>query len=276
MSTPASPSGFAPARVVPNLRHAFGGIFRLTLRRMMLPTHWLTLLGLCGLLVLLALPVVHREAQARREFLPWMVGFYLTFLVPIMSFITAGGAIRDEMKAGNVDYVFTRPVPRPAFVGFKFLSYLACVQLDFLLAFATVIGVWVGVGLPQMVPDFWPHAWALLGAQILVVTAFSAFGFMCGVVTSRYIVVGLAYGAIIEVGVGQIPTQISKLSMTHQVQGMLQGVLGGGQNIFGPNSSLVTTSVGTTIALLLGFTAIMLFLAASILAFMELSGPNEA
>lgn len=272
MIAPVSSSPYAPARVTPNLGHAFGGIFRLTLRRMLLPMHWLMLLGLCTLLVLMSFPVVHSLAEAKREFLPWFVRFYLTFLTPIMAFTLGAGAIRDEMKAGNVDYVFTRPVPRPAFVGFKFLSYLACAQLDFLLAFAAL----VGVGVYRQFPNFWDFVPALLGAQLLVVTAFSAFGFFCGILTSRFIVVGLAYGAIIEIGVGQIPTQISKLSMTHQVQAMLKGLLAADPGAASSLSAVSDTSVGATVVLLLGFTAIMLFLAASVFSFMELSGPNES
>lgn len=266
---------YAPPRVTPNLGHAFGGIFRLTLRRMMLPMHWVTLAGMCVLLVLLSMPVSHSDAAAKSGLLSWTTMFYLTFIVPIMSFITAAGAIRDEMKAGNVDYVFTRPVPRPAFIGFKFLSYLACAQLDFLVSLATIIGI----GLYRHYPDIWAAVPALLGAQVLVVTAFSAFGFFCGILTSRFVVVGLAYGAIIEVGVGQIPTQISKLSMTHQVQGMLQVALLKGEkllNTSAQDAAVADASVGATIALLLGFTAIMLFAAGSLFSFMELSGPNES
>jgi ABC-type transport system involved in multi-copper enzyme maturation permease subunit len=259
-------------RVTPNLRHAFGGIFRLTLRRFLLPMHWLTLAGLCGFLVLTSFPPAPNPAAAKIGLMPWIVMFYLTFIVPVMSFINAAGAMRDEMKAGNVDYVFTRPIPRPAFIGFKFLSHLACVQIDFLLSLATI----VGIALYRQLPGIWDAVPALVGTQILVITAFSAFGFFCGIVTSRYIVVGLAYGAIIEVGVGQIPTQISKISMTHQVQAMLQPLMGGAANAAAAGApELPVVTVGATIALLLGFTAIMLFLAGAIFSFLELSGPNE-
>jgi hypothetical protein len=57
---------------------------------------------------------------------------------------------------------------------------------------------------------------------------------------------------------------------------MLKRFLIPGEVPFVSVPSLTETSVGATVVLLLGFTAIMLFLAASIFSFMELSGPNES
>src|SRR3954469_6246428 len=121
MNATATRSAHPLPRVAPNLSHAVGGIFRLTPGRLLLPLAWLTLAGLCGFLILTSLPPAPNPAAAKFGLMPWIVMFYLTFIVPVMSFINAAGAMRDEMKAGNVDYVFTRPIPRPAFIGFKFL-----------------------------------------------------------------------------------------------------------------------------------------------------------
>jgi ABC-2 type transport system permease protein len=55
----------------------------------------------------------------------------------------------------------------------------------------------------------------LFFGQVLMVTAFSAFGFLAGAITSRYVIIGLGYAGVIEAGVGQIPTQISQLSMSN-------------------------------------------------------------
>jgi ABC-2 type transport system permease protein len=272
MSTTAST--YPAPRVTPNLRSALGGIWRLTLRRFMVPAHWATVLGLCLLLIPMSMPAAPSVAAAAKGFIPWVIGFYLTFIVPLMAFITAAGAMRDEMKAGNVDYVFTRPIPRPAFIGFKFLSHVGCAQLDFLLSFAAI----VALGLYRQVPNLWAAVPALLGTQILVVIAFSAFGFLCGIITTRYIIVGLAYAAVIEVGVGQIPTQLNKISMTHQVQAALKKwFIESGDVPMAPNAAnLPDVSIAATITLLLGFTAICLFIAGAIFSFRELAGPNES
>src|SRR5256885_9687059 len=116
MSTAAT---FSPPRVAPNLSHAWGGVWRLTFRRLLVPAHWLTL-GI-GLAVLTLLFIGGVHGGSPEHFIDWTSSFYVTFLVPALAFMAAGGAMRDEMKSGTVDYVLTRPVPRPAFVVFKFV-----------------------------------------------------------------------------------------------------------------------------------------------------------
>ncbi len=209
-----------PEPVAPDWRHAFGGVWRLTFRRLLLPGHWLAL-GV-GLAVLALLLVGGVQGGDAGRFLDWANHVYVGFLVPVLAFMSAAGAMRDELKSSTVDYVFTRPMSRPAFVGFKFIAHTLCTHLDFLLPFAVV----AFAGVTRGVPD--PAAFMVkLGfAQALMITAFSALGILFGTLTSRYIVAGLAYAAIIEVGVGQIPTQISRLSLTQQMRELLAILLG--------------------------------------------------
>lgn len=262
----------AANRVVPHLAHAFGGVWRLTLRRYLLPVHWITVVGLCGLLVLTSFPAASTAPQAKTGFMPWVITFYLTFLLPLLAYIAAGGAIRDEMKAGNVDYVFTRPVGRSAFLGCKYASHLACIQLDCLISFATVMGI----GIYREVPGLAAAAPALFGAQVLVLAAFTALGFLGGISSHRYIVYGLVYGAVIEIGVGQIPTQISQLSMTHQVRAMLQPLVPSEAAAAAAGAVSAPPSVFLTVLLVLGFTGLCFGAAAALFSLLELSGPNEA
>ncbi len=257
-------STFSPSRVTPNLAHAWGGVWRLTVRRLLLPAHWLTLAVGLAVLTLLFVGGVHGGSPAR--FLDWTVGFYITFLVPALAFMAAGGAMREEMKSSTVDYVLTRPVPRPAFVVFKFVAHTICTQADFLLAFGVVLFFAAG----RQVPDLGAVAIKLFFAQGLMITAFSALGFLCGALTSRYVVIGLVYAGIIEAGVGQIPTQLSRLSMTHQVRDLLTTLLGGSSPVTSAPSLLGTTG---TLAL---FCVITLTIAAAVFTLRELSGPADA
>jgi len=257
-------------RIAPNLAHAFGGVWRLTFRRFLLPGHWLTL-GI-GLAVLILLFAGGRHGGGPRgmgttaQFLDWTVGFYVTFLVPALAFIAAGGTMREEMKSGTVDYVLTRPVPRPAYVVFKYIAHTVCTQIDFLFAF----GVVLGFAAARHVPGLANVGAKLLLGQVLLIAAFSAFGFLCGTLTSRYVVVGLAYAGIIEAGVGQIPTQLSRLSMTHQVRDLLASLLGGAA----PMTS-APSLIGTTGMLAL-FCAVTLGAAAVVFTLREFAGPGES
>jgi ABC-type transport system involved in multi-copper enzyme maturation permease subunit len=255
-------STFSPARVTPNLAHAWGGIWRLTFRRLLLPAHWLSLA--IGIAVLLLLEFA--GIKSGDQFDEWATGFYVTFLLPALAFMAGGGVMREEMKSSNVDYVLTRPIPRPAFVIFKFVAHTICLQINFLITLAAVV-IFAATsqqpGLAALLPK------VLLG-QVLMLTAFSAFGFLCGAITARYIVIGLAYAAIIEAGVGQIPTQLSRLSMTHQMRDFLKFLMGRTEEL----TSL--PSWGGTLGMMAAFCVVMLAATVAIFSFRELSGPADS
>jgi ABC-2 type transport system permease protein len=262
MSTPTTTA--SPPRVVPNLAHAWGGVWRLTFRRFLLPGHWLMLAIALAVLTLLFAGGVHGGGAG--SFLDWTKSVYVTFLVPALAFMGAAGAMRDEMKSGTVDYVLTRPVPRPAFVVFKFFAHTICTQLDFLVAFALVMIL----AASRQVPSLATVAPKILFGQVLMITAFSALGFFCGTLTARYVVIGLAYGAIIEAGVGQIPTQISRLSMTQQMRELLAILL----ERIEPHAASPTVA-GTT-GIVLAFTTVLLVATAAIFTLREFTGSGES
>jgi ABC-2 type transport system permease protein len=263
-TTPATTAS-APAlpRVIPNAWHAFGGIWRLTFRRFLAPPQWLLLLvGVAFVTWVLLASVKVGRAQF---YSGWTIGAYLTFLVPLLAFVSGAGAMRDEMKPGSVDYVLTRPVFRPAFVAFKFFSHLACVQVLYLLPLAAI----VAVGVHRQIPNLNPAVPWMLFAQALVVTAFTALGFLCAAITTRYMILGLAYGGVIEIGIGSIPTQLSKLSLTQQVRIMVQPHMPG----LPPWSTGTEAVTASSLALFaFGFVAIAIGLTAMIFSLQELAG----
>jgi ABC-type transport system involved in multi-copper enzyme maturation permease subunit len=129
--------------------------------------------------------------------------------------------VRDDLQAGAVDYLFTRRVRRPVFVALRYVAHVLCTQIDFLFSLAVVIGI----GAVHQVPGLWNAVPLLILAQVLAVCAFSAFGFLCGMLTSRYVIIGLLYGVFVEVGLGNVPTQLSHLSMGRQLLSILAPVL---------------------------------------------------
>ncbi len=271
MNAPAPSVPPLPFRPAPSLPRAFGGIWRLTLPRFFTVGHGLALAGALTLLGLIAFAFISGRNHPSK-YLDWVINFYVTFLVPIVSFITAAGTIRDDMKSSTVDYVLTRPVPRPAFVAFRYLSHMAASQVEFLLAAAVV----VGVGVLRQAPDILSAIPLLLLGQFLLVIAFSAFGFLCGAITARYFVIGVIYGAVVELGVGQIPTQLNRLSMTHQVKAMLQPLMPAFDTVAKNGDVVQAAGVGATLAIVLTFTLVMLFVAAALFTLRELSGATES
>jgi ABC-2 type transport system permease protein len=254
MITPP-PLPLPPVGTSPNLRHAMGGVWRLTWRQVFAPSRWLI-----ASILLLALGLLSGVAigqQGRGGFDQWATGFYLTVLIPVAAFLSGAGAIRDDVRSSTVDYVITRPIPKTAFVLFRFLSQLACIQIVGLLAFGVLLAAAVYRGVPglgsQAVPLWW--------AQVLALTAFTALGFLCAALTSRYLVLGLLYGAVIEVGLGQIPIQLNRLSILHHIRVLVEN-----------QPARLTAETATATGLVLLIAAGLVAAAALVFSWRELAG----
>jgi ABC-2 type transport system permease protein len=265
----AAPDFPAP-RVTPNNAHAFGGIWRLTARRFSTPSYWLTLGGMLAVLVVFSIPAAPNRAAAAKDFLTWAGAFYICFLLPVLAFISAAGAIRDDFGAATVDYVLTRPVRRPVYAVFRYIAQMLCIQIDFLFALVVV----VGIGVFHQVPDIWSALPLLLLAQIIAVITFSAFGFFCGLLTSRYVILGLAYAAIVEVGIGNVPTQLNQISIVRHLLGILQPILGERESPLTRAAMTSTWTTPMTVAVLLAFSALLIAVSATLFATKEFAGSS--
>jgi ABC-2 type transport system permease protein len=260
---------FPPPRVQPHAGHALAGLWRLAARRFYTPGYWLTLAGMLVALVVLSLPVTQAKTAAQAGLLPWAAGFYVCFVVPLLSFIAAAGTLRDDFGGATVDYILTRPLRRPVFVAFRYLTQMVATQISFLFGFATIVGLcafWE-------VPDFVGALPLLLLGQVCAVMTFSAVGFLCGAITSRYVIVGVAYGAIVEVGLGNVPTQLNQISIIRHVLALVQPLLGEGRWAISQTLGTATSSSGIpTVVLLAGISAAAVALTAVLFAWKEFAG----
>lgn len=235
-------------RVAPDTWHALGGMWRLAARRFFTPSYWFILLALLAVLVVLSIPAASSPRTAAADFLAWAAGFYVCFLVPILSFTLAAGAMRDDLAPASVDYVLTRPVPRSHYVVWRYLTQVGVAQIDFVFALLVVIGL----GLFWQVPGLGAALPWLLAGQVAGVLAFSALGLLCGLLTSRYVIVGLLYGVVVEVGLGNVPTQLSQISLTRHLVALVQPLLrtGDGGWTVAPGVVNAAVSVPTSLGIL--------------------------
>ena len=90
--------------------------------------------------------------------------------------------------------------------------------------------------------------------------------------TTRYGIIGMFYGGIVEVGIGNIPTELNRLSMTQQVHAMLVPVI----QVGGMTPSEPVAGVLTTVAILVAFAAVMIAVAAMVFSLREFSGTASA
>lgn len=264
MNTPTTlPAPIAPPK--PEWRRAFGGVWRLTYQRFLAPKQLAVLGGLLCLLAALALLSFHQNNPFRLKsaFAEWAIQFYLAFVVPVISFLSSGGLIRDDMSPATVDYVLIRPVKRHVFVLCRYFSQMVCLQMQYLLALIVL----VMVAAFRQVPDLSETVPSLLLAQLLAIPAYSAMGFAFGAFTNRFLILGLVYGGIIELGLGNIPTQINSISMLHQVRSIANSVL----PLRGKAAQYVE-SLPTAVTTLLVASVIFLALAATLFSLRETAG----
>jgi ABC-type transport system involved in multi-copper enzyme maturation permease subunit len=167
-------------------------------------------------LATLALAAAGHEDRAE-GFEMWVLGLYATFMVPIACLLSGGAMIRDELQAGTLGFLLTRPVHRARLLILKYLCHV--VWLEFALGLNAVLlslsGLLLGIKGALLI-GLW-----LLGVQILMIPAFTALSVVLGLLTRRYLLVGILYGFIVEMGIGQIPTNINALSLSRHFQALL-------------------------------------------------------
>jgi ABC-2 type transport system permease protein len=198
-------------RVTPRLSSALNGVVKLawaqqfTLRSMLFLAVMIGVLGLMGFLT------------KPGGVINWIEQVILMTIIPILAFEAGAKAVREDLKPGAVDYLITRPLPRWAYVVFKYVAQWSITLFNTLLALGVMIVIANGMGADVSGMGVWIVG--LIGG----VSAFMALGFMMGAVTSRYLILGLFYAGLIEGAVGNIPIQLNKLSMLRHLRELLWG-----------------------------------------------------
>jgi ABC-type transport system involved in multi-copper enzyme maturation permease subunit len=193
-------------------------------------------------------------------FYHWLIDFYFFIMLPLSCVQVCGGLIRNELQADTLGFLTTRPLSRARLLIIKYLSQTAWLQM--LLLVETLL--LFSAGFLRHIPALGTLLPLFLAAQFLAVFAWSALGIFLGQVSNRYIALALVYGAIVELGIGRIPTNINALSLMRHLKTLLahNPAL---QNIYEWTGTGVPFSIG---ALVLA-AVIFLSLAALLFTFLE-------
>ncbi len=180
------------------------------------------------LVVVLAVPALlvlaarlHGGPRALGHALPAVVlVVYLQFLVPIAGLLFGTGVILDDAGAGNLPYLFTRPVPRSAVVLGKSLAALLAAALCLVLSLAVTLlvarGARVGTGFPGRA----------MTAVLLALPAYLAAFTFLSVFTRWALVAGFFYAFGLEFFLGMIPGMIRKSTLIYYARSLLGEVSG--------------------------------------------------
>ena len=150
-------------------------------------------------------------------FYHWLIDFYFFIILPLTCVRQCGPLIRDELQADTLGFLTTRPVGRARLLIVKYISQVAWLQMVLLLETLLIFAA----GEARQVPSLGALLLLVLGVQILVIPAWSALGLLLGQLTTRYMATALLYGAVVEMGIGRIPTNINTLSIIRHLQTLL-------------------------------------------------------
>jgi hypothetical protein len=150
-------------------------------------------------------------------FYHWLMDFYLFTILPMTCVRACGPLIRDELQADTLGFLITRPVGRARLLMAKYAAEVAWLEIILVLETLLIFAA----GAARQVPALGTLLPLVLGVQILVVPAWSALGLLLGQLTARYMVAALIYGAVVEMGIGRIPTNINNLSLLRHLQTLL-------------------------------------------------------
>jgi ABC-type transport system involved in multi-copper enzyme maturation permease subunit len=167
--------------------------------------------------VLRGLTKVSIRWSRAEQFYYWLIKFYFFLILPLTCVSGCGPLIRDELQADTLGFLITRPVDRAQLLVLKYAAQIAWLEIlllvETLLLFAAAAGC--------EVPALGSLLALVLGVQILAVPAWGALGLLLGQITTRYMAAALLYGAVVEMGIGRIPTNINVLSILRHLQVLL-------------------------------------------------------
>jgi len=205
----------AQTELAPSLGRAFLGLWSFEWQARMTPGKLFQSAAL--VLVIPALMLVALKQDQKREFIDWIVTYHLFLMLPIYCLSVFGPVIRDELQSDTLGFIITRPIKRYSLLILKYLCTMIWSQfmvfLCGLLFFVVALIHGYKVDL-AMVGLF-------LFVQALAVLAYGAISSLLGLLTKKYMVLGIVYGLIVEKGIGSIPTNIHSLAISHHLKSIL-------------------------------------------------------
>jgi ABC-type transport system involved in multi-copper enzyme maturation permease subunit len=264
--TPVSATTLRPPTTTIPFSATLRGLWLLTWRSRFSLRQWPALVGTILPTALLAFLVLRNSDGPALNFFYWLAAAYLLLGIPLYCLAVFGGLIRDELQSNTLSFLVTRPMSRARFLLTRFLCQLAWVQLLLLVAGLALLATGAACGVPGVLR----FAGLFLGTQALAILVFGALATFLGLLHRRYLVLGTIYGLVVEVGIGQIPTNINALAMTRHLRTLL-----------GHNPDLAgiyhwsTDASGIAMLVLLGTTLIFLALSAVLFTLREYLGSEE-
>ena len=197
----------------------------------------------------------------------FLIHVHFCLILPFLCLSHFGSMIREELQDDTMIFLITRPVSRARFFLLKYLTLLLWLE-GLLLANGLVL--W-GVGIGLDIPDIGPMMSLYLPVQALGIAAFGSLAALLGLLTKKYIPLGILYGVVVEFGIYNLPTNLNNISIRRHLSEMLA------QNAtLSERLDVVAESGAALLALiLLAGTALLLAAGAALFSLREYSHSEE-
>ena len=176
-------------------------------------------LGLSGLVLGLfaSLAIGDNGRQSYAEYANFMYGLFLLKMLPFFTLVTAGGVLRNEIKDGTLEYIWTRPISRMRTIAGLFAS---AVLVTFTWAFVMSLGIQAGA-IYDGVAGIWTGYGRLLLGIFACISAFSGLALLVGAYSGKFVGLGIVYIGVVEMGISRIPTNINNIAITHHIESIV-------------------------------------------------------
>ena len=153
-----------------------------------------------------------------------MIPLFLQVVLIFVTLVNATALIREEIDDNTLPFLLTRPISKPALVGYKYIGYLVAVLVVLIPPIIVAYGVTEAYGGLAFTADL-DVLWGFLATTILGSAAYGALFLFISVLVRRPLAVGLLIGFVWESVVDSIPGDVPKISVIHYLKTILKDVI---------------------------------------------------
>jgi len=124
-------------------------------------------------------------------------------VLPFSCVWACGGLIRDELQKRHPRFPDDSPIKRASLVTLKYFAQVTWLEIVTLVQGLLLMSAGRRAAYSRTRRAWRRYSWRY---SSLAVLAWSALGLLLGQITKRYLPMALVYGLIVELGIGDIPT----------------------------------------------------------------------
>ena len=201
-------------------------VIGLTLRYLLMTRRAIAtaLLALVPLIIALSLAAARVATFDILLFQSLMIPLFLQVVLIFVTLVNATALVREEIDDNTLPFLLTRPISKPALVGYKYIGYLVAVLVVLVPPIIAAYAVTEAYGGLAFATDL-DVLWGFLTTTVLGSAAYGALFLFISVLVRRPLAGGLLIGFVWESVVDSIPGDVPKISVIHYLKTILKDVI---------------------------------------------------